>query len=265
MIIDEGHIRSLAAKGVRIDKRGPFEYRKIEVQHKPFSKPEGSAMVRMGNSAVLAGVKLGVGVPFPDSPNEGVLIVNAEFSPVASPEFEVGPPEEDAIELARVVDRGIRESHAIDMEKLCITEGEKVWMINIDIHILNHDGNLIDASALAATAALMNAKIPEYDGKKIDYETKKKKLPLKWKPVSVTFGKIGNTIVVDPLFEESKVIDAGLTVSTKDDGNICSIQKFGSAGFTREEIEMLLERAVEMGKEMREKLSNDDVILKFVK
>lgn len=263
MIIDEGYIAALAAKGVRADKRQPFEYRKIEIQHSPFSKPEGSAIVKIGNSTVLAGIKLGVGVPFPDSPNEGVLIANAEFSPVASPEFEVGPPEEDAIELARIVDRGIRESHAIDMEKLCITAGEKVWMMNVDIHILNHDGNLIDASVLAATAALMNAKMPEYDGEKINYDVKKKKLPLKWKPVAVTFAKIGNAIIVDPTFEESKVLDAGLTVSTKDDGNICSIQKSGSAGFTREEIDMLLGKAVEMGKELREKLSHDASILKF--
>ena len=65
----------------------------------------------------LCGVKVGTGEPFEDTPNDGVLTVNAELVPVASPNFEPGPPNEDSIELARVVDRGISESHAIDNDK----------------------------------------------------------------------------------------------------------------------------------------------------
>lgn len=49
------------------------------------------------------------------------------------------------IELGRVVERGLRESRAIDTEALCIVAGEKVWSIRVDIHILDHGGNLTDA------------------------------------------------------------------------------------------------------------------------
>ena len=77
-----------------------------------------------------------------------------ELIPLASPDFESGPPREKAIELARVVDRGIRESETIDMAKLCITPEEKVWIVFIDVHVLDYDGNLFDACSLAASAAL---------------------------------------------------------------------------------------------------------------
>ena len=102
----------------------------------------------------MAGVKMSVGEPFRDVPDEGVLVVNTEFNPVASPEFDPGPPRAESIEVSRVTDRGIRESKCIELEKLCITAGEEVWVVNVDINVLDHDGNLIDAAALGAIAAL---------------------------------------------------------------------------------------------------------------
>lgn len=45
---------------------------------------------------------------------------------MASPAFESGRPPESAIELGRIVERGLRESKAIDTEALCIVAGVKV-------------------------------------------------------------------------------------------------------------------------------------------
>lgn len=45
---------------------------------------------------------------------------------MASPAFEPGRPPESAIELGRIVERGLRESKAIDTEALCIVAGVKV-------------------------------------------------------------------------------------------------------------------------------------------
>jgi exosome complex component RRP42 len=94
-----------------------------------------------------------------DTPNDGVLTVNAELAPIASPSFETGPPDENSVELARIVDRGIRESKMIDTEKLCIEPGKKVFVVFVDIYVLNHDGNLIDASAISALSALLTSKM----------------------------------------------------------------------------------------------------------
>ncbi len=51
---------------------------------------------------------------------------NVEFSPMASPNFESGRPGEAAIELARLVERSLRETRAIDQEALCVLAGRKV-------------------------------------------------------------------------------------------------------------------------------------------
>jgi len=229
MIVQKDHIRNLIMKGIRSDGRKMDEYRKMEIDVNPIYKAEGSARVRMGNTEVIAGVKMGVGTPFPDKLNEGILMVNAEFSPIASPDFEPGPPSDESVELARVIDRGIRESGTIDTKELCIKEGEKVWMVMVDIHIINHDGNLMDAAGIASLIALQNAKMPEFDGESVNYDKKVKKLPVKYKPIPVTFNKIGDHLIVDATVEEEEVTETKITVTTKDDDNLTAIQKSGKA------------------------------------
>ena len=156
-------IEQFIEKGKRLDERGLLDTREIKIEQGLIEKAEGSARVLLGKTEVLVGVKVETGEPFTDTPNDGVLTVNAELVPIASPNFEAGPPNEDSIELARVVDRGIRESKAVDNEKLCIEPGKKVFVVFVDVYVLNHDGNLIDASALAAMAALLNTKMPNYE------------------------------------------------------------------------------------------------------
>ena len=110
------HIIESLKKGVRHDRRKLDEFRKVEVEYGISKSAEGSARVKVGNTEVLAGVKLGIDKPYPDTPDEGCLMVGAELLPLSSPEFEAGPPGIESIEIARVVDRGIRESGTIDMK-----------------------------------------------------------------------------------------------------------------------------------------------------
>jgi exosome complex component RRP42 len=231
-------IEQIIEKGKRLDDRSLTDYREIKIEQGVIEKAEGSARVFLGKTQVLVGVKVETGEPFPDTPNDGVMTVNAELVPLASPNFEPGPPDENSIELARVVDRGIRESHAIDTEKLCIEPGKKVFVVFVDVYVLNHDGNLIDASAIAAVAALMNTKMPNYEIK--DGELKIKQgyttLPMKSHPITVTIGKINGHLIVDPWIEEESVMDSRITFATNEDGNICAIQKGGSSYFTPQQI-----------------------------
>ena len=113
----------LLAKGKRLDDRGLLDYRPLKIEVGVIEKAEGSAKVSLGDTQVIAGVKVEVDRPFPDTPDKGLLIVNAEVLPLASAYSEPGPPDEDAIELARVVDRGVRESGMIELEKLVIEPG----------------------------------------------------------------------------------------------------------------------------------------------
>lgn len=254
MKVQSEFIRKLAASDKRADGRKMDEFRKVEVISRPIDKAEGSAMVTIGKTKVIAGVKLSIGEPFSDRPEEGVLMSNAEFSPISSPDFEPGPPSVASVELARVVDRGVRESGTIDTKKLCIKKGEKVWMAFIDINILDHFGNLIDASTLAAAAALSNAVFPELDKDgNIDYfgPKSKKKLPVNFKPVACTFWKVDGKLLLDPTRDEENAATARLTVTTRDDGHLCAIQKGGSEGFTTEEVVQAAETSVKVGKELR--------------
>ena len=236
---------ALYKKGLRVDDRDLYTPRRITIETGVIEKAEGSALVKLGNTQVLAGVKADVGTPFRDTPNQGVLTVHAEFVPLASPMFEPGPPDDNAIELARVIDRSIRESHAVDLESLAIIPGEKVWILWVDLYILDHDGNLFDASMLAAMAALKTTRLPDYE----EYETgdivvlrDKPGEPVKVKRdiVSVTTAKIGNYIIVDPSFEEEVIADTRMVLSFDRDGNIVGAQKTGDGGLTPKEFDKMV-------------------------
>lgn len=256
MILQKQYIKNLASKGQRVDGRKPEDFREIVIEKNAIEKAEGSARVRIGDTEVIAGVKMSLGEPYPDKEDEGVMIVGAELSPMASPDFETGPPSERAIELARVVDRGIRESGTIDTKKLCIKKGEKVWLVNVDIHVMNHKGNLIDAAAIAAVTSIWNAKFPELKGDRIDYEKKSaKKLPVNSKPVTITVVKVGDSLMVDPDLDEEDATDVRLTISLKDNDNICALQKGGIGTMTLDEIQKSIDLAVKKSKEIRKMLT----------
>jgi exosome complex component RRP42 len=243
-------------EGQRLDQRNLSDYRTFTIEQGVIEKAEGSAKVFLGKTEVLVGVKVEKGTPYPDTPNNGVMTVNAELVPLASPKFEPGPPGEQAIELARIVDRGIRESKAIDTEKLCIVPGKQVFVVFIDIYVLNHDGNLIDASAMAAVSALLNTKMPNYEI--VDDEIVIKQgytpLPMKDHPVTVTIGKINDKLIVDPGLEEEEVMDSRLSIAFTDDGNICAMQKGGSGYFTTKQVSEVMKLAQKTAESQRKKL-----------
>jgi exosome complex component RRP42 len=255
--IDRERILSLLRDGKREDGRGFDDVRPIQITQNLISKAEGSAEAWLGETRVMAGVKIQVGRPFPDTPDEGVVITSAELLPLASPTFELGPPGEQAIELARVVDRGIRHSDAIKRSSLCIKAGEHVYMVLVDLYILADYGNLIDAATLAAISALMSTKLPKVEISD-DGETQilEDTIPLEMgpPPLTVTFAKIGDHLLVDPSLKEGEVMDARLSISYDGDDTISSMQKYGSTSFTYQEVTEIVERGSKIVKKMRKQL-----------
>ncbi len=248
------------SQGKRFDGRKPFELREVSIETGISNKAEGSARVKIGDTEVLAGVKLNLAQPFGDSPESGVLMVTAEFSPMASEKFERGPPSIESVELARIVDRGIRESEVIDLDKLCLKAGEKVWAVFIDIYPVNDAGNLIDAAALAAMAALKSAVFPVVENEdKIKFgEFTDKKLPLKEEyPLTSTFHKLGKSFLTDPVSEEEQASETRLSVSmslSKKGETIHAMQKGGDATLSSEDLELILNEASKNIKDLSEKL-----------
>jgi len=252
--IEQRGVIDLLAKGRRIDERKLADYRELKIETDLVQKANGSAMVNLGKTKVMTGIKIELGNPFPDTPNQGVLTVNAELVPFASPGFEPGPPSEGAIELARVVDRGIRESKAIGLEALCVKPKKHVAIVFVDVYVLDHDGNLIDASAISALAALLTSKMRRYEmeGEEVRTSDDLVPLPVQNEPVAITTAKIDGHMILDPSLDEELVMSSRLTVTTGRDGNICAMQKGGLGTFTDQEVRQAVKTAIEKGKEIRE-------------
>ena len=248
--INKKRIIKLLNEKKRLDNRETFEFRDIVIETGVSKKAEGSSRVKIGKTEVIVGVKMDTQDPYTDHADEGTMVTSMEFSPIAHERYESGPPKMDSIEIARVVDRGIRESGYIDWKKLCIKEGEKVWSINIDIYCINDDGNVMDASSIGAVAALRVARFPVYDEKEeaVKYgELSDKELPLTENvPFSMTFYKIGESIVCDPNRDEEDASEARMTIAIsllKKEKMINSMQKGGIIPITGDELKTMAEVA----------------------
>jgi exosome complex component RRP42 len=254
------HLRKQAmwdslANGKRLDGRGFSEQRPLEIEIDVIKKANGSARVKLGDSEVIAGIKVSTGEPFEGLENKGALIVTAEVLPTASPHAEPGPPDEEVIELARVVDRGVRESEMIDLDQLALVPGKIVYTIFVDCSVLNADGNLFDATSYAVVASLLTGKLPileMQDGKVVD-TGKTRPIPVTAVPVSITAARIGDHVLIDPSSEEEGCMNARITITTTD-GSFCAIQKGSTGAFTVDQLKKAAETARTKGEEMRARL-----------
>ncbi len=249
-------IIDLVEANARLDGRTIDQFRNAKITTGIVPNAQGSALIELGLTKILAGVKLVVGTPYPDKQDEGVLATGAEMAPIASSDFEKGPPSAASVEFARVVDRVIRESGIIDTKALCITPKEKVWMLYLDLYTLDMDGNLIDAGVLAGMAALLTAKMPTYDAETqtAGYENLTAPVPVNGKAIGVTHAKIGTKLIVDPTVDEEAIMSCRFTVGINDKDEVCAIQKGGVAGFTDTEIIWMIEDSIRHAKELRKVL-----------
>ena len=245
------------SKGKRLDGRELDEIRPIEIELNIIKKADGSARVKLGNSEVIAGVKVETGEPFEGLEDKGALIVSAEVLPTASPYVEPGPPDEETIELARVVDRGIRESEMLDLTKLVLVPGKIVYVIFVDCSIINADGNLLDATSYGAVSALLSSQIPIFkiqEGNVLNTGNRQEP-PSTTIPVSITTIRIGDAVlIIDPTAEEEACMDARITFTTNSIGDFAASTKGSTGAFTVEQIKKAADTARIKGEDIRVKL-----------
>lgn len=232
-------LANLAALDQRIDGRAQFEARELTLETDCLYNAEGSAKVTLGGTIIYAGVKFEMRTPWPDQPAQGSLMCSVELRPIAGRKYEPGPPSPESIELSRVVDRGIRESNCIDMDKLCIIPGEKVLGVMIDIHVLSDQGNIFDACALGAIAALRTAIVPaeRFDIGE-DYP-----LTVSMTPTMASFTRVGGRYVLDANEEEELGGDERIHITLGDEGHLHSLQKGLRGTLTPAEFAEILEVA----------------------
>jgi exosome complex component RRP45 len=220
------------ANNLRADGRRAFDFRSMKLT---FGSRPGHLEVELGQTRVFVALSAEIVDPQADRPGEGFYQFNTEFSPMASPTFEPGRQSEMAVELGRVVERGLRESRAIDTEALCIVSGLKVWAVRVDIHVLDHGGNLIDASSLACVAGLLHFRRPDVtvvEGKLIVHSMQDREavgLSIHHIPVSVTFGVFdeGKFLAADPTIKEELIMEGRVTFTFNQYRELCSAQKAG--------------------------------------
>ncbi|XP_030951611.1 exosome complex component RRP45A-like isoform X1 [Quercus lobata] len=257
-------IETALQSDLRIDGRRPFDFRNISIK---FSREEGSAEVQLGQTHVMAFVTAQLTQPYKDRPNEGTLSMFTEFSPMADPSFEPGRPSEAAVELGRVIDRGLRESRAVDTESLCVLSGKSVWAVRVDLHILDNGGNLVDAANIAALAALLTFRRPECslggeDGQQVIVHPPEVREPLPLiihhLPIAVTFAFFSNesTVVVDPTHYEEAVMGGRMTATLNANNDICAIQKAGGEGVLQSVIMQCLRIAGQKAYDISTKIKN---------
>ncbi|KAL4379727.1 hypothetical protein GQ457_02G028080 [Hibiscus cannabinus] len=247
---EKNFIKTALLSEIRLDGRKPFQFRNIIIN---FGREDGSAEVQLGQTRVMGIVTAKFVQPYRDRPNEGTLSIYAEFSPMADPSFEAGRPGESAVELGRIIDRGLRESRAVDTESLCVVAGKLVWAIRIDIHILDNAGNLVDAANMAALAALMTFRRPECslggeDGQEVIIHPLEMRDPVPLivhhLPIAITFGFFDECLVViDPTHSEEAVMAGRMIATVNANGDICAIQKAGGEGVSQRVIMQCLQLA----------------------
>lgn len=137
--------------------------------------------------------------------------------------------------LSRLLEKSIRRSGALDTESLCIIAGSKCFAVRADIHVLDHDGGLIDACCIALVAALQHFRRPEVqvEGQDVTVfgirEREPVKLAMQHHPFCVTFSyyEDGSVVLIDADLAEENVREGEIVVSMNRHGEVCQIAKYG--------------------------------------
>ncbi|KAG6537563.1 exosome complex component RRP43-like [Zingiber officinale] len=239
----ERHLRD----SVRPDARPLHRARDTSIALGPVAFSDGSALVKIGDTTMLAAIKLEVMTPATDAPDEGSLAIEFYMPPICSPTVRPGRPAEVAPVISKQLSDTIISSQMINLKELSLVSGKASWMAYLDIYCLNADGALFDAALLSAIAAFSHLQIPlvslNDDGKVITVSEEllegkpsvelvnkeKRKLSLQRIPFSLTCLLHGKYILADPTAEEESVMETFVTVVLDSLGQLVSIYKPGGA------------------------------------
>ncbi|KAI9258268.1 ribosomal protein S5 domain 2-type protein [Sporodiniella umbellata] len=243
------YLKKYLNEKVRPDGRVLDEFRKTMITKNTISTANASAMVRLGGTTVVCGIKAEVGEPKVDTPNQGYLVPNVDLLPLCSSQFKPGPPCEKAQVLSEFIHQLFTKSDVFPLESLCIAEGKAVWVLYADIVCLNYDGNVLDAGLLALTTALENLKLPQAAISpamvvEADPEQFCEPISLSRFPVSATFCIFNNpdVILADPNDTEEILSKESITIILDLDFNLCRIYKTGGNTVSMDQINYCIEK-----------------------
>ncbi|KAF9434008.1 Exosome complex component RRP43 [Entomortierella beljakovae] len=254
--------RKFVSQGVRPDGRLLSSFRPTTIHHGVITTANGSAMVRIGGTTVVCGVKAEVAEPKLDTPDQGYLVPNVDLSPICSSAFRPGPPSEQAQVVSESINRILKESNVLDLKDLCIEEGKAVWVLWVDVVCVSYDGNINDAALASVMAALGNVRMrnPTYDEGMVKVsggddltDENSFKLNLTRTPLTTSFALLDTnlTLLSDPNFAEESISQGQISVTLDENGVLCAVSKTGAASSSHTLLKQCIERARKRSEELR--------------
>lgn len=236
-------IQQLLQEQIRLDERKFDQLRNVELA---FGESLGHVELKLGNTKLVVRISAEVTKPYEDRPYEGLFLITTDVSSMASPLFENNRQSDDELLVTRLIEKAIRRSNALDLESLCIIAGKTCWMIRADVHYLDFDGGMVDATCLGVIAALMHFKKPDIsiDGEKTIIHSIDERPPVALSilhvPICVTFSffkseqeeqqeqeKQQEIVLVDATAKEEALRHSEMTITINKNRDICQIAKPG--------------------------------------
>ncbi|XP_040037949.1 exosome complex component RRP43 [Gasterosteus aculeatus] len=249
--------RRFLKEDCRPDGRELSEFRSTTLNIGSISTADGSALVKVGNTTVICGIKAELTTPAVEAPGKGYIVPNVDLPPLCSSRFRPGPPGEQAQAASQFVADVIESSELMQTEDLCIGRGKLCWVLYCDMMCLDYDGNVLDACIIALLAALENTQLPEVT---INTETslpevnfeKRHGLNICKHPVGTSFCIFDDSIlIVDPTSDEESLSTAHLTVVTDDEDRLCIVHKPGGTPLSGEKLQECINRATTRQREIQ--------------
>ncbi|NXP55850.1 EXOS9 protein, partial [Heliornis fulica] len=150
----------------------------------------------------------------------------------------------------------------------------QVWQIRLDLHLLNHDGNIIDAASIAGIVALCHVRRPDVSvqGQEVTVYTPEERDPVPLNihhmPICVSFAffQQGTYLLVDPSEREESVMDGFLVIAMNKHSEICAMQTSGGIMLLMDQIlrcsKIAAVKVVEITELIQKALENDQKVRK---
>jgi len=242
---------------LRSDGRGCLDYRVIELDTDVIPNVNGSALVKVGETKLLVGVKAELTAPLPACPNKGWIEISIESTPHANPEFEGRGGDDYSSDISQLLMQAYNNEKLFDLKSLCVIPGQQVWVLYVDILVLGYGGNLIDVASIATKAALHDTKIqsvtvkmdennePELEISDDPYDV----VPLNVTdlPCFITLFRVGSEFIVDATLEEESCSKANLVLAMSPSEIIMMKEVGGPGSLHIETVTDILEVGQEMG------------------
>ncbi|KAF7312291.1 Semialdhyde-dh domain-containing protein [Mycena indigotica] len=225
------YLERFVAEKYRPDGRQFDAWRDVSVNVGSISTADGSALVRLGETTIVCGVKAEIAEPELDSPEAGFIVPNIDLPALCSPKFKPGPPSDEAQVLSDRLNEVL--SGIIPLSSLVIRPGKLVWVLYVDATCINYDGNVFDAALLAMVAALRNTKLPKaiFNSETEQVVCSRHEIaPLQIikTPTSMSFGLFdAKTLLADPTAFEEPLLEASVSVILDEQKQLVSVSQVG--------------------------------------